>query len=101
MGTLGDTWGGFRGHLGTLGDTWGGFREPTPRDTALLVKTWGHLGWVYGTLGDTWHLGTLGVGLGDTWDTCIHLHDGFRGHLGTLGDTWVRPREPTPRDTAF
>ena len=26
--TLGDTWGGFRGHLGTLGDTWG------------------HLGWV-------------------------------------------------------
>ena len=36
--TLGDTWGGFRGHLGTLGDTWGGFRG---------------------------HLGTLGVGLGN------------------------------------
>ena len=43
---LGDTWGGFRGHLGTLGvglgDTWGheagtwsGFREPTPSDTDL------------------------------------------------------------------
>ena len=44
--TLGDTSGGFRGHLGTLavglGDTWGhgagtwgGFREPTPWDTDL------------------------------------------------------------------
>ena len=85
MGTLGDTWGGFRGHLGTLGDTWGGLREPTPRDTALLVKTWGHLG-------------TLGVGLRDTWGHLAlgNTWGGFRGHLGTLaftcmtglGDTW-------------
>ena len=32
--TLGDTWGGFRGHLGTLG--------------VGLGDTWGHLGWEIG-----------------------------------------------------
>ena len=49
--TLGDTWGGFRGHLGTLG--------------VGLGDTWGHLG----TLGDTW--------------------GGFRGHLGGWDMGWV------------
>ena len=38
--TLGDTWGGFRGHLGTLGDTGG------------------HLGTLGVGLGDTWGAGT-------------------------------------------
>ena len=108
---LGDTW----GHLGTLGDTWGGFRGHLETlvvghgvrlgnqlhgiQTFRLTLGVGHLG----TLGDTGgHLKTLGVGLGghgvrlgnqihgiqtfrltlgDTWG-------GFRGHLGTLEDTW-------------
>ena len=51
--TLGDTWGGFRGHLGTLGDTWG------------------HLGTLGVGLGDTWrHLGwDLGWDMGWVWGT--------------------------------
>ena len=56
--TLGDTWGGFRGHLGRLGDTW--------------------VGQGVG-LGNQLHgIQTFKLTLGDTWG-------GFRG---TLGDTW-------------
>ena len=64
MGTLGDTWGGFRGHLGTLGVGHGvglGNQIHGIQTFRLLGDTSagfrGHLG----------HLGTLGVGLGDTW----------------------------------
>ena len=52
--TLGDTWGGFRGHLGTLGDTWE------------------HLGTLGVGLGDTWGAGTWG-GFRDVPDTLSHL----------------------------
>ena len=46
--TLGDTWGGFRGHLGTLGvglgdtwgaGTWGGFRDVPDTLSHLLQVT--------------------------------------------------------------
>ena len=62
LGTLGDTWGGFRGHLGTLGVGHGvGLGNQIHGIQTFRL-----------TLGDTWggfrgHLGTLGVGLGDTW----------------------------------
>ena len=69
---LGDTW----GHLGTLGDTWGGFRGH--------LETLGvGLGVGHGVgLGNQLHgIQTFRLTLGDTWGE-------FRGHLGTLGDTW-------------